>query len=303
MSETEVKEEQRECSACERNECPAKQPGNEESLEQWEDRMAVLRRLCRIQNKIVVLSGKGGVGKSTVAVNLAVGLGMSGKTTGLLDIDIHGPSIPTMLKLGEVPIPQGEDGMEPVQFGSLRVMSIGFFLRTPDDALIWRGPRKAGVIRQFIRDVAWGDLDYLVIDCPPGTGDEPLAVCQAIEKVTGAIVVTTPQEVAAADVRKSLNFCKELGIPVLGLVENMSGFVCPHCEKTSAIFGGNAGEQLARAFNVPFLGKIPLDPRIVEACDAGHPFFHRHPDSPAAKEYAKIIDGLLALSESNETKP
>jgi Mrp family chromosome partitioning ATPase len=305
MSESDVKNAGSECSSCGRTECSAKQLGEDETLEQWEERVAVQKRLCRIQNRIVVLSGKGGVGKSTVAVNLAIGLAMNGKATGLLDIDLHGPSIPTMLKLAGVPIQTSESGMEPVRFGALRIMSIGFLLKKPDDAVIWRGPRKAGVIRQFIRDVNWGDLDYLIVDCPPGTGDEPLAVCQAIGNPTGAIVVTTPQEVAAADVRKSLNFCRELALPILGMVENMSGFVCPHCGKNSEIFHGTAGETLSKAFGVPLLGRIPIDPRVAESCDEGHPLLHRYADSPAAKAYAPILDALLSLSplsgSSNQT--
>ena len=199
----------------------------------------------RIKHKIVIMSGKGGVGKSTVSVNLAVSLALAGNKVGLLDVDIHGPSVPQMLKLGNCGVMMDGDMILPQEIGSLKVVSLGFMFDDPDGAIIWRGPMKIGVIKQFITDVAWGDLDYLVIDSPPGTGDEPLTVCQLLEGDKGAIIVTTPQQVAANDVAKSLNFCKQLSFPVLGLVENMSGFVCPDCGKVTDIFASGGGEALA----------------------------------------------------------
>ncbi len=262
-----------------------------------EEKEALRGNLARIAHTIIVLSGKGGVGKSTVAVNLAFSLAEKKKRTGLLDIDIHGPSVPKLLGLEAQRLDATEEGkILPVDFGGfLRVISIGFMLKEPDDAVIWRGPLKYGVIKQFLKDVAWGDLDYLVIDSPPGTGDEPLSVCQLIENPDGAVIVTTPQDVSVIDVRKSISFCRQLGIPVLGVIENMSGFICPHCGKETAIFKSGGGEAMALDMGVPFLGRIPLDPGITEGGDAGRPFAGRpHGEgSPAGSEFANIINKLL----------
>ena len=223
--------------------------------------------LGKIKNKIVVMSGKGGVGKSTVAVNLAVSLALAGHKVGLLDVDIHGPSVPQMLNLNNTGVMMDGDLILPQEIGSLKVISLGFMIDDPDGAIVWRGPMKIGVIKQFIGDVAWGELDYLVIDSPPGTGDEPLTVCQLLNDAS-AIIVTTPQQVAANDVAKSLNFCKQINMKVLGLVENMSGLVCPHCNEVVEIFPGNAGEELAEKFGVELLARIPLDPAVAHGGDA-----------------------------------
>jgi len=236
----------------------------------YADRMAIEQRLCRIDHKIIVLSGKGGVGKSTMAANMALWLSLSDKETGLLDIDFHGPSIPRLLNLEGASIDVRNKTMIPPETDSgLKVMSLGFMLRGRDDAVIWRGPMKIGAMKQLLRDTEWGDLDYLVVDCPPGTGDEPLSICQWIENPDGAVVVTTPQELALLDVRKSINFCRTLDLPVLGVVENMSGFACPQCGEIVDIFKKGGGEQMAREMSVPFLGRVPIDPEIVRSGDAG----------------------------------
>ncbi len=248
----------------------------------------------RIRHKIVVMSGKGGVGKSTVAVNLAYALASTGRKVGLLDVDIHGPSVPKMLGLDGMTLTSENERIIPVSVGSLKVVSLGFLLRNPDDAVIWRGPMKIGVIRQFLSDVDWGDLDELVVDTPPGTGDEPLSVCQQIPNPSGAIIVTTPQEVSAADVRKSINFCRQIEFPILGVVENMSGFVCPKCGELTEIFAGNAGKKISERFNVPFLAKIPIDPSVSLGGDAGHPFIHNE-ESPTAKAFQSVIEPILSL--------
>ncbi len=253
-------------------------------------------KMTRIRHKIVVMSGKGGVGKSTVAVNLASSLFQQGLRVGLLDIDLHGPSIPVMLGMEATPVPVEDGDMIPADLGGLKVMSIGFMLKERDEAVIWRGPRKAGVIKQFLQDVAWGELDYLIIDAPPGTGDEPLAVCEYIGEVDGTVIVTTPQDVAAADVRKSITFCRRLNIPVLGVVENMSGFVCPTCNKTHPIFGQGGGEKLASDMEVPFLGTIPLHPQIAEGCDKARPYM-MNMEEPISKAMEKIIQPILALQK------
>lgn len=267
----------------------------DETEEQYFERLQLHSRLGRIRNKVVVLSGKGGVGKSTVAVNLAASLILAGKRVGLLDVDIHGPSIPTMLGLEKETVSGSIDGMLPVEKDGLKVMSLGFLLMSQDDAVIWRGPRKTSVIKQFLKDVAWGELDFLVIDSPPGTGDEPLSVCQLIEDLDGAVVVTTPQKVAAVDVRKSISFCRELKIPVIGVVENMSGFVCPGCGKVTTILCEGGGEMVSRDMGVPFLGKIPLDPGIAEAADLGKTFVRHNSSSPATERMQAVCEALLRM--------
>lgn len=259
--------------------------------------------LGRIRHKILVMSGKGGVGKSTVAVNLAAALAMEGKRVGLLDVDIHGPSIPTMLHLAEKRLTAGHGKLTPIRAGGLiEVMSIGFLLRECDDSVIWRGPVKMGVIKQFLTDVDWGELDYLIIDSPPGTGDEPLSVCQLIGDADGAVVVTTPQEVSAADVRKSIDFCVKLNLPVLGIVENMSGFVCPKCGEVTRIFKSGAGEAIAEKFGLRLLGRIPIDPQVCDAGDTGKPFISHNADTAAAKAFATVVAPILALSENDSAE-
>ena len=272
--------------------CPSKNPAATD-----DDQEKIDARMSRIDHKIFVMSGKGGVGKSTVAVNMAVSLAESGKKVGLLDIDIHGPSVPTMLGLYQMPLIQNESSIEPVYAGDLKVMSIGFILNNEDDALIWRGPMKMGVIKQFLGDVEWGELDYLIVDCPPGTGDEPLSVCQLIKNPDGAVVVTTPQRVAAVDVRKSLTFCKKLDVPVVGILENMSGFSCPKCGEVSEIFRTGSGQKMATDFDIPFLGALPIDPAIVAACDGGVPFIQQYENTETAKLMKSLMAPVLALSE------
>jgi Mrp family chromosome partitioning ATPase len=251
---------------------------------------------------IMVMSGKGGVGKSTVAVNLALSLAAKGFRVGLVDVDIHGPSIPTMLNLPNVTVMNAADGIQPVILGdmfSLEVMSIGFLLNKPDDPVVWRGPLKNSLIEQFLNDVAWGPLDYLIIDCPPGTGDEPLSVAQQLKERAEAVLVTTPQAVSTADVSRSINFCRQLSMPVVGLVENMSGFVCPNCHATTDIFRTGGGKMLAERYDIPFLGSIPIDPSFGISGDAGMPYVQRFADSPVADTYRTIADTLHKTRSSN----
>lgn len=248
----------------------------------------------RIGQKFVVLSGKGGVGKSTVAANLAVALAESGRTVGLLDVDVHGPSVPRLMGLEGQWL--GSDGSRivPVHLNdSLAVMSIGFLVEGQADAVIWRGPLKFGVIRQFLADVAWGDLDYLVIDCPPGTGDEPLSVAQLVGRPAAALVVTTPQQLAIADVRRCVTFCEKVALPIAGIIENMSGFICPRCGATVDLFGRGGGEKLAQEMGVPFLGRVPIDPEIVSNGDRGSQFVAAEPRSPAARAFLDMVDAIV----------
>lgn len=288
------------CSSCSSTTCSAANRLENENDEEFQKRQRLESRLCKIQHKIAVISGKGGVGKSTVAVNLAASLALSGKKVGLLDVDLHGPSVPTMLGIEDVTLSlsrEEQDAIIPLEVGNMKVMSIGLMLRDQDDAVIWRGPIKIQVIQQFIRDVVWGELDYLIIDSPPGTGDEPLSVFQTITGIDGAVVVTTPQKVAAVDVRKSITFCKKLEVPVLGVIENMSGFVCPKCGELTQIFREGAGAKIAESMGVPFLGSIPIDPAVAEAGDSGVPFVDRYATSKTAEIMRSVIAPIAALGE------
>ncbi|HAR49592.1 MAG TPA: ATP-binding protein [Smithella sp.] len=287
-------ENKKTCDTCGDSSCSAQKQKKDESKEEYADRRKLQATLCRIQKKIVVLSGKGGVGKSTVAVNLATALALNGQRVGLLDVDIHGPSVPTMLGLENETLKGGPDGLFPVEFGGLKIMSLGFLLQNPDDAVIWRGPMKMGVIKQFLTDVHWGDLDYLIVDAPPGTGDEPLSICQLIQPLDGAIIVTTPQRVAAIDVRKSISFCRRLDVPVLGVVENMSGFVCPKCGEITQILPAGGGKIIASDMKVPYLGAIPMDPAIAQSGDTGKVFIYHSSKTPTGKIMQDIIDQITA---------
>lgn len=248
-------------------------------------------KLSHIKHRIMVMSGKGGVGKSTVSTNLAVSLSIDGFDVGLLDTDIHGPNIPKMLGIESKHVEGTGLGMIPVEvFPNLKVISMAFFIEDRDNPVVWRGPLKHSAINQFLGEVDWGDLDFHVIDLPPGTGDEPLSVAHLIKNVDGSIIVTTPQDVALLDSRKSVNFSKMIKIPVMGIVENMSGLICPHCNKGIPLFKIGGGEKAAKDLKIPFLGRIPIDPEMVNDCDRGMPFVMSHPKSEAAKAFRQITD-------------
>jgi ATP-binding protein involved in chromosome partitioning len=250
----------------------------------------ISQNLTKIKHKIVVLSGKGGVGKSTISANLAIGLSDKGYKVGLLDSDIHGPSIPKILGVEDKRPEVKEDGINPVKVSkNLKIMSIALLSLDKDTPVIWRGPLKMGVIKQFLGDVKWGNLDYLIIDLPPGTGDEPLSITQLIPKTTGALIVTTPQDVALVSVRKSINFVKKMNMNVIGIIENMSGFICPHCKKSINIFKTGGGLKASKDFLIPFLGKIPLDPKVVESGDSGKTFMISNKKSDTTKSFNDII--------------
>jgi ATP-binding protein involved in chromosome partitioning len=254
--------------------------------------LAIKASLGKIKRKILVMSGKGGVGKSTVATNLALGLANRGYRVGLMDVDLHGPDICRMLDLvGKLQISDEKKGglIPPMLYNDkLKVISLEYMMENRDEAIIWRGPLKVQAIRQFIADMDWGELDYLIIDAPPGTGDEPLSVAQTIKDVN-ALIVTTPQDVALADVRKSINFCKQVKINVVGIVENMSGLICPHCQKTVDLFKTGGGQRTAAEFSLPFLGKVPLDPLVVIGGDSGKPYLSSSGDSPAIKAFSEVV--------------
>jgi len=248
-------------------------------------------KLSHIKHRVMVMSGKGGVGKSSVATNLAVALSQDGLYVGILDADIHGPNIPKMLGIESRQVEGSGKGMIPVEvFPNLKVISMAFFIGDRDNPVVWRGPLKHNAISQFLGEVEWGPLDFLVIDLPPGTGDEPLSVAHLIKNVDGSVIVTTPQDVALLDSRKAVTFSRMLSIPVIGIVENMSGLICPHCHKEISLFKKGGGEKAARDLKVPFLGRIPIDPEMVTDCDRGMPFVMAHPDSEAAKAFEKIAE-------------
>lgn len=243
---------------------------------------------------MAILSGKGGVGKSTITANLAVVLAQRGYRVGILDADIHGPSIPKLLgaRKGKLTASRTEDeGIVPVEGPlGIKIISMDFLLPSDETPVIWRGPMKMGAIRQFLADVEWGDLDFLLVDLPPGSGDEPLSIMQLLPDMDGAIVVTVPSEVSQIVVKRAIGFTRELKVPVLGIVENMSGFVCPKCGAETDIFKSGGGQKMAGELGVPFLGKLPLDPRIYEDSDSGMPFILEHAETPAAKAFMQVVE-------------
>lgn len=270
--------------------CDSAQNCSQEEQQQHEARR-LQAQLDQIHHTIVVMSGKGGVGKSTVSTNLAVALAQRSHKVGLIDADIHGPNVPKMLGIEGAQLMSMGNGIQPIMYyPNLKVISVAFMLSSRSDAVIWRGPLKHTLIRQFLSDIHWGELDYLVVDLPPGTGDEPLSVAQTIQHVDGAIIVTTPQEVALLDARRTITFAAKLNMPVKGIVENMSGFICPHCGKQTDIFKIGGGENASNDLHVPFLGRIPLDPQVVAACDDGSPYVEKYPSSEMSKAFSDIAE-------------
>lgn len=261
--------------------------------------IAIKENMARIKHKIIIMSGKGGVGKSTVATNLAFGLANSGRKVGILDTDIHGPSLGKMLGIEGQMLRSSEKsaGLLPIEVFGIKVVTMASLLQDSDAPVIWRGPLKMGAIKQFLGEIEWGDLDFLIIDSPPGTGDEPLSVCQLIPEADGSIIVTTPQDVALIDSRKTVRFSQALRIPVLGIVENMSGLKCPHCGEPIYLFKVGGGEKAAANMQLPFLGRIPIDPDIVEDCDAGKAYVLGHEKAEAAKAMQEIVEKVKASVE------
>jgi ATP-binding protein involved in chromosome partitioning len=257
-----------------------------------EEDKKIAQMLEQVKNRMLVFSGKGGVGKSTVAANLALAMSRKGLKVGLLDVDIHGPNLAKMLGAENKRVEMLQNRMLPVSITeNLKLISMAFFLEKIDMPVVWRGPLKMKAIQQFLGDVEWGQLDWLICDSPPGTGDEPLSVAQLIP-ATAAVIVTTPQEVSLLDSRKAVTFAKMLKLNILGVVENMSGFVCPHCGKEIDLFKTGGGEKIAREYHIPLLGRIPIDPRIVEAGDNGQMAALLSEGTPAAKVFEEIVEKI-----------
>ncbi len=258
----------------------------------------LLRRKMRdIGLKLLVLSGKGGVGKSTIAANLAFALAAAGKQVGLLDVDVHGPSIPRLTGLEGQRVTVDADGIRPLTVAeNLKVMSVAFLLDDESQAVIWRGPIKHSVIRQLLADTNWGELDYLIIDAPPGTGDEPLSVAKLVGENASAVLVTTPQQIAIDDVRRCITFCKKVSLPIAGIIENMAGLLCPHCNKRIDLFGADGGRKLADDAGLPLLGSIPLDPAIVTGSDRGLALA----DSETGETTRRVFSGIVQTLLKNE---
>ncbi len=256
--------------------------------------------MSKIRHKIAVISGKGGVGKSTVTVNLAAAFARRGYKVGVLDADIHGPSVPRLLGLSGQQVKVGPPGAFPVEGPlGIKVMSIAFFL--PEEIpTIWRGPLKMSAIRQFLQDIVWGDLDVLFIDLPPGTGDEPLTIAQNLPEMDGVIVVTMPSELSSTIVKKAITFALRLNMPIVGVVENMSGFVCPHCGKRTEIFRSGGGKLMAEESGVTFLGSLPIDPEVGVDSDMGKPFMIAHEDSAVAKAFTEIVEKVESYLKRRE---
>ncbi|MCK4488022.1 MAG: Mrp/NBP35 family ATP-binding protein [Desulfobacterales bacterium] len=252
--------------------------------------------LEKIKNKLMIMSGKGGVGKSSIAANIAVALSKRGLKVGLMDVDFHGPSIGSIMGLsGLLDVVDGKFAQPKAFSENLKVVSMASLLQDENQAIIWRGPAKIGAIRQFIADVKWDNLDYLIIDSPPGTGDEPLTVAQTIPTAK-VIIVTTPQEISLADVRKSINFCKQVNMEVLGLIENMGTFICPHCGEPVDLFKKDGGKATAERMSVPFLGTIPFYQDMVRACDKGRPVMSNKSDSQFHKAFEEIMHKIIEKS-------
>ncbi len=269
-------------------------PKNPQQLQAEQD-AAVKESLGKIKHKILVMSGKGGVGKTSTSVNLSIALANKGFKVGIIDVDLHGPDVPRMLALDGMPEVNQNRKLTPMQYSEkLSAISIESLSPNKDDAIIWRGPLKFSAIRQFIGEVDWGALDFLVIDSPPGTGDEPLTVAQTISDAK-AVIVTTPQEVALADVRKSINFCKTVNMEIFGLIENMSGFACPHCNEMIELFGSGGGVKTAAQMGLNFLGSIPFDPRMVACGDSGTCYQDIHSNSAVTQAFGNIADKLAGL--------
>jgi len=267
----------------------------EQNLEQ-EKRLRA--RMDKVKHKIAVISGKGGVGKSTVTVNLAAAFALQKnvKNVGILDADIHGPSIPKIIGLEGQRLQVGPPGIFPAAGPlGIKVVSMEFLLPDEKAPVIWRGPLKMTAIRQFMSDIVWGDLDFLLIDLPPGTGDEPLSVAQLLPEMDGVVIVTIPSEVSQIVVKKAVTFARKLGLPIIGIVENMSGFVCPKCGTKIDIFKSGGGQKISEELGVPFLGSIPLDQKVCEDSDKGRPFIIEHKDSPASKVFMKIVKKVRAF--------
>ena len=263
-----------------------------------EEEKKVEKTLAKIKNRLLVFSGKGGVGKSTVSANLSLALAKKGLKVGLLDVDIHGPNIAKMLGAEDKRLDISPEGIKPVRAAeNVKLVSMSFLLHDPNLPVIWRGPMKMKAIQQFLGDVDWGELDWLIIDSPPGTGDEPLSVAQLIP-ATGAIVVTTPQEVSLMDSRKAVVFAHKLNLRIVGIIENMSGMVCPHCGKKINLFKEGGGEKVSLEFGIPFLGRIPLEPEIVTSGDEGKPFVIHQPASAASKAFADIVEAIITIQSS-----
>ncbi len=244
----------------------------------------------RIKDKIAIMSGKGGVGKSTVTVNLAVAFATRRNRVGILDADIHGPSVPKMLGLAGQKLEGGAEGIHPVSGPlGIKVVSMDFLLPDEYSPVIWRGPLKMSAIRQFLADIDWGELDILLIDLPPGTGDEPLSIAQLLPKMSGVIIVTIPSEISQFVVKKAVTFAKRLNLPIIGILENMSGFVCPKCGAEIDIFQSGGGKKIAQEMSIPFLGSIPIDQKICAETDQGASFILQSPNLPASKAFGEIV--------------
>lgn len=271
-----------------------------ETIKQLQVRPDVVRGATRPTHSIIVMSGKGGVGKSTISANLAVSLSLNGYNVGILDADLTSPSVPRLLGLtGNIEVEENQ--LVPVSYSDkLKVLSTGFLVPSPDHAIIWRGGMKMGAIRQFINETKWGALDFLVVDLPPGTGDEPLSIVQELQP-DGALIVTTPQEVALVSSRKSIDFARKVEVPIIGIVENMSGYTCPTCGTQVAIFKSGGGERSAKELDVPFIVHIPLDSTICESGDSGKPISENGATAPCASESSNLItQSVLRFYDAKE---
>jgi len=272
-------------------------------IEKIAQKKRVREKMARVKHKIMIMSGKGGVGKSTITANLAAALAKRGYRVGILDSDIHGPSIPKILGIQGKHPQKAETGITPLTTNhGVKVISMDLFLSSSEDPLIWRGPLKMKAIRQLLSDVDWGELDYLLVDLPPGTGDEPINIAQLMPEMDGALIITAPSALSQHVVRKAVTMAQRMRIPIVGIIENMSGFVCPNCGEKHSLLGSGGGEQISKEMNIRHLGKIPIDPKIAENTDQGTPFALSNPESEAAKIFNEIVEKIRKTVENNITK-
>jgi Mrp family chromosome partitioning ATPase len=293
------------CSGCPNQSACASGAMKEQISAAKDEAEEVKERMAFVKHKILVLSGKGGVGKSSVSSQLSWTLSEQGFQVGLLDIDICGPSAPRMLGVESEEVHKSNAGWSPVYASdNLGVMSVGFMLGSKNDAIIWRGPRKNGLIKQFLTDVYWGELDFLIVDAPPGTSDEHISIAQYLKNChpDGAIIVTTPQEIALLDVRKEITFCRKVGLPILGVVENMSGFVCPCCQVKTDIFGSGQGkvQEMCKEMDVQYMGSLPLDPDLLKCCEEGKSYTSTFPKHAGTEAFLKFVETTVQMVSKNE---
>ncbi len=282
------------CSLCDNQECK-----EDKEAKEVHNKNIIADRMAKVKHKVLVMSNKGGVGKSTVSANLAASLALKGYRVGIADADIHGPNIPKMFGAEGKRLRITDAGIQPYEAFNLKIASIAFLMEGTDEPIVWRDVWKYDFLQQLFGSFNWGELDYLIVDLPPGTGNESITTIELVNKVGGVVIVTTPQDVALLDSRRSVTFSKINNLPIIGIIENMAGLTCPHCGKDVEVFKIGGGERAAVEMGVPFLGRIPIDPMIAVKADSGEPYIIAYPDSPVGRIFQEIVDRCDKFVNSN----